>query len=61
MNRAMKALEATTTLSEAKEIARDMRQTAITVERRYGSDHHITKTFNDRYLDFVDEMVFKYS
>lgn len=61
MNRAMKALEATETLCEAKNIARDMKQTLMAVERRYGADHHISKLFDDRYWGFVDAMVFKYS
>lgn len=49
------------TLSEAKEIARDMRKTALAVEAKYGPDHSTAKMFSERYWDFIDEMTFKFS
>lgn len=49
------------TLAEAKAIARDMRQTALAVESKYGVGHPTAKTFSDRYFDFVDAMAEKFA
>lgn len=49
------------TLAEAKEIAREMRKTALVVEAKYGPDHSTSKMFSDRYWDFIDEMAFKFA
>lgn len=43
-------------LAEAKEIARDMRQTALTVAAKYGEGHPTTVIFSNRYWAFVDAM-----
>ena len=44
------------TLAEAKEIARDMRKTSLSVSAKYGEGHPIAKMFSNRYWDFVDAM-----
>ena len=49
------------TLTEAKEIARSMRETALVVAKAYGDDHPTAKVFSDRYWAFVDEMAFKFA
>lgn len=49
------------TLAEAKEIARDMRATALAVEAKYGADDDTAKIFSERYWNFVDEMAVKFS
>lgn len=54
-------LLATATLAEAKEIARDMRTTALAVEGKYGMGHPIAQSFTDRYFDFVDAMAEKFA
>ena len=43
-------------LAEAKEIARDMKKSALAVASKYGADHPIAKSLSDRYWDFVDVM-----
>ncbi len=57
----IRALEACTTLKEAKELAAGMRKTAITVEAAYGLDDSNTKVFQARYDAFVDEMAYRYN
>lgn len=49
------------TLAEAKEIARDLRLTAIAVANKYGLSHPTTKVFDDRYMNFVDAMAEKFA
>lgn len=54
-------LEEVSSLAEAKEIAREMRQTAMVVTAKYGSDHPTAKGFSDRYWNFVDAMAEKFA
>ena len=49
------------TLAEAKEIAREMRETALVVAKAHGADSDTAKVFDDRYWAFVDEMAFKFA
>ena len=49
------------TLAEAKDIAREMRETALVVARSLGDDHPTAKSVSDSYWAFVDEMAFKFS
>jgi hypothetical protein len=50
-------LDKMTTLSEAKEMARFMRETTLAVERA-GKD---ASSMSKRYDDFIDEMAYRYS
>lgn len=49
------------TLAEAKEIARDMRRTAIVVAEAHGETSAIARSVSARYWDFVDAMAFKFA
>lgn len=49
------------TLAEAKEIARDMRRTAIVVAEAHGEASDIARSVSARYWDFVDAMAFKFA
>ena len=57
----IRALEACTTLAEAKELSRGMRETLIVVSNAHGENHPTTKVFRDRYENFVDEMAYRYN
>ncbi|XAI96556.1 hypothetical protein [Microcystis phage Mae-JY35] len=48
-------------LVEAKEIARDMRKTAIVVASAYGEASEIARSVSGRYWDFVDAMAEKFA
>lgn len=54
-------LAETSSLAEAKEIAREMRQTSMVITAKYGSDHPTAKSFSDRYWAFVDAMAEKFA
>ena len=57
----IRAINAAKNMAEAKEICRDIRQTFLAVEAKYGPDHHITKDFSDMYDNAVDEMSYLYN
>ena len=61
MNTSIRALNACKTLSEAKEIAAELRETAIAIEKKYGVDSAESKPWTDRYVSFVDEMAYMYN
>lgn len=48
-------------LSEAKAIAADMRNTALTVEGAHGAASEIARSVSARYWDFVDAMAEKFA
>lgn len=54
-------LEDVATLAEAKEIAREMRETALVVANALGDDHPTAKSVSESYWSFVDEMAFKFA
>ena len=49
------------TLADAKEIARDMRKTAIVVANAHGEASEIARSVSARYWDFVDAMAEKFA
>ena len=57
----IRALEACKTLSEAKELARGMRETLLVVEKAHGPDNHNTKAVRETYENFIDEMAYRYN
>ena len=50
-----------TTLAEAKEMARGMRETAIVVANAHGEASDIARSVSARYWDFVDAMAEKFA
>lgn len=49
------------TLSEAKEVARGMRETSIVVANAHGEASDIARAVSARYWDFIDAMAYKFA
>jgi len=60
MTTSIRALYACKTLAEAREIAAEIRASAVAVEKKYGVDSYEAKPWTDRYTAFIDEMAYLY-
>ena len=59
-NLATRAIQAAETKAEAKEICGIYRGMVISMHKKYGPDHHITKGYDASHMEAVDEMADKF-